>query len=86
MGSQEHAQTLIDLIGLQRVKYEEAAIDLAMNPLGVGEPLSAAAVAVNNYEQYMAKLTNDTVETFQQTNSTNAAANVSSNLDLSQIF
>jgi hypothetical protein len=58
-----------------------------MSPFGVDEPLPIAAIEANKYEQFLGELTNVTVETFQQTNSTYAAAsNDSSNFDQSQIL
>jgi len=50
---------------LKKEKYEDALINLAMNPMGVDEFSSSAAITVNNYPPFIRQLTDSVVAALQ---------------------
>lgn len=73
--SETHIKSIINFICSKKLNYESALIDLTMDPLGAGAPLSAASATTENYAQFVKQLTDCMADTALPSNPTTITSN-----------
>ncbi len=83
--TKKHRKAIIKFWDSKETEYESAVDDRAINPTEDDEPLSPAAITINNQPLFIKRLTDFMVEMDQQLKPTCTVSNTSPNLNLSQI-